>query len=151
MAVCQSGQPIPHSTFCRRFIESVRMMACVICASRWEAGHCIACVTASTSMVRLEVMTLWAPLSEAWTRWRRCSRGFSPVPPLPSPQAHPPPPPRHCCQFDSPDCCQLLHGLISPERSRAGIIVPGIGKLSVLCTMTATLMKHEDGVTFPVS
>ena len=34
MAVCQSGQPIPDSTFCRRFIESVRMMACVICASR---------------------------------------------------------------------------------------------------------------------
>ena len=25
MAVCQSGQPIPDSTFCRRFIESVRM------------------------------------------------------------------------------------------------------------------------------
>ena len=25
--------------------------------------HCIACVTASTSMVRLEVVTLWAPLS----------------------------------------------------------------------------------------
>ena len=34
MAVCQSGQPIPDSTFCRRFIESVRMMACVIRASR---------------------------------------------------------------------------------------------------------------------
>ena len=63
MAVCQSGQPIPDSTFCRRFIESVRMMACVICASRLEASHCIARVTASTSMVRLEVVTLWAPLS----------------------------------------------------------------------------------------
>ena len=48
MAVCQSGQPIPDSTFCRRFSESVRMMACVICA-HWEASHCIACVTASTS------------------------------------------------------------------------------------------------------
>ena len=34
MAVCQSGQPIPDSTFCRRFIESVRMTACVIRASR---------------------------------------------------------------------------------------------------------------------
>ena len=32
MVVCQSGQPIPDSTFCRRFIESVEMMACVICA-----------------------------------------------------------------------------------------------------------------------
>ena len=62
MAVCQSGQPIPESTFCRMFIESVRMMACVICASRWEACHCIACVTASTSIGRLEVVTLWAPL-----------------------------------------------------------------------------------------
>ena len=56
MAVCQSGQPIPDSTFCRRFIESVRIMACVICESRWEASHCIACVTASTSKVRLEVV-----------------------------------------------------------------------------------------------
>ena len=44
--------------FCRRFIESVRMMTCVICASRWEAIHCIARVTASTSMIRL-----WDPLS----------------------------------------------------------------------------------------
>ena len=40
MAVCQSGQPIPDCTFCRRFIESVRMMACVICESRWEASRC---------------------------------------------------------------------------------------------------------------
>ena len=39
------------------------MMACVICSSHWEASHCIACVTASTSMVRPEVVTLWAPLS----------------------------------------------------------------------------------------
>ena len=37
MVVCQSGQPIPDSTFCRRFIESVRMMACVNHESRWEA------------------------------------------------------------------------------------------------------------------
>ena len=54
MVVCQSGQPIPNSTCCSRFIESVRMMACVVCASCWEASHCIAFVTASTSMVRLE-------------------------------------------------------------------------------------------------
>ena len=53
MAVCQSGQPIPDYTFCRKFIESVRMVACVICSSCWEASHCIACVTDSTSMVRL--------------------------------------------------------------------------------------------------
>ena len=63
MAVCQSGQPITDSTYCRRFIESVRMTACVICASRWEASHCITCVTATTSNVRLKVMILWAPLS----------------------------------------------------------------------------------------
>ena len=42
MAVCQSGQPIPSPTLCSRFIESVRMMACVTCASRLEASHCIA-------------------------------------------------------------------------------------------------------------
>ena len=62
MAVCQSGQSIPDSIFCRRFIESVRLMACVICALRWEASYCIACVTASAFMVRLEVVTLWDPL-----------------------------------------------------------------------------------------
>ena len=31
--------------------------------SRWEACHCIVCVTVSTFMVRLEVVTVWAPLS----------------------------------------------------------------------------------------
>ena len=36
---------------------------CVICASHWEASHCIVCVTASTSMVRMEVESLGAPLS----------------------------------------------------------------------------------------
>ena len=41
-------------------IESVRMMACVICASRLEASPCIAYVTTFTSMARLEVVT---PLS----------------------------------------------------------------------------------------
>ena len=56
MAVCQSEQPIPDSTFFSRVIESVRM-ACVICVSRWEASHCFACVTASTPTVRLEVVT----------------------------------------------------------------------------------------------
>ena len=39
-----------HSKLCRRFIESGRMMAGVICASRWEASHCIVPVTASTSL-----------------------------------------------------------------------------------------------------
>ena len=34
MAVCQSGQPIPDSTF----NESVRKMACVICTSHWETS-----------------------------------------------------------------------------------------------------------------
>ena len=58
IAVCQSEQSIPDSIFCRRFIESVRMMACEICASRWETRRCIAYVTAYTSMVRLEVVTL---------------------------------------------------------------------------------------------
>ena len=37
---------------------SVRMMASVICASCMEASHCIACVTAFTSMVRLEVVAV---------------------------------------------------------------------------------------------
>ena len=39
MAVCQSEQPIADSIFCSRFIECVRMIACVICASRWEASR----------------------------------------------------------------------------------------------------------------
>ena len=49
----QVGAAILDSTFCSRSIESVRMMACVMCASRLEAIQCIVCVTASTSMVRL--------------------------------------------------------------------------------------------------
>ena len=40
-----------------------RMMACVICASHWDGNYCIACVTSSTSMVRLEVVTMWLSLS----------------------------------------------------------------------------------------
>ena len=28
--MCQSRQPIPDSTFCGQFFESVRMIACVI-------------------------------------------------------------------------------------------------------------------------
>ena len=47
-------QPIPESTWYSRSTESVRMMACVT----MEVSHCIACVTASASMVRLEVGTL---------------------------------------------------------------------------------------------
>ena len=62
MAMCQSEQPTPDSTFCSRFIESVRMMACAISASSWEASHRFACVTVSASLVRPEVVTLWAPL-----------------------------------------------------------------------------------------
>ena len=59
MSVWQSGQPIPESTFCKRFIEPVRMMACVNYVSVISgASHCIACVTASTSLVRLEVVTV---------------------------------------------------------------------------------------------
>ena len=58
----------------QQFIASVRMMACVTCLSRWEASHCIAqgpfaytglgiaCVTASAWKVRLEVVTLCAPV-----------------------------------------------------------------------------------------
>ena len=48
MAACQSGQPVPDSTFCMSFIESLRMMACVICASRWEASQ----TTASCKLAR---------------------------------------------------------------------------------------------------
>ena len=35
------GQPIPDSTFCRRFIESVTMMASAIFAAYREASHCM--------------------------------------------------------------------------------------------------------------
>ena len=63
VSLCLSGQRIPDSIFCRRFIESVRMMTRVTCVSRWETSHCIASVTASTPMVTLEVVTLWDPLS----------------------------------------------------------------------------------------
>ena len=58
MAVCQSGQATLDSIFCSKVIEYERMMAYVICAARWETNHCVACVTASTSKVRLEVVTL---------------------------------------------------------------------------------------------
>ena len=47
---------------CGRFIGWVcenAVMACVICMSRWEASHCIACVNASTSMVRLVGRTVF--------------------------------------------------------------------------------------------
>ena len=118
MAVCQSGQPIPDSTFCRRFIESVRMMACVIRASRWEASHCIACVTASTSMVRLEVVKWLEWLADRSCCWSHVSWRFhvrsSQAPPvgraflfvclflaLSSPP--PSPTPRYQCQNNQPD------------------------------------------------
>ena len=66
MAVCQSGQPIPDSTFCRRFIESVRIMACVICASRWEASHCITCVSQNWKSALLDVPHLWNSCTQHW-------------------------------------------------------------------------------------
>ena len=64
--LCASqGSPFQTPPFAGgRFIESVRMMACAICASRWEASHCIACVTASMSMARL-----WS-----WLRGHHCLR-----------------------------------------------------------------------------
>ena len=42
----QSGQSILDSTFCSRFILSVRMVAHVTCVLRLEASHSITCVTA---------------------------------------------------------------------------------------------------------
>ena len=61
--LCASGgSPFQTPPFAAGSL-SVRIMACVIFESRYEANHCITCVTASTSMVRLEVVTLWAPLS----------------------------------------------------------------------------------------
>ena len=46
MSVCQLGQHTPDSS-------SVRMMAmCNRCVSLLEASHCIACLTASTDMVK---------------------------------------------------------------------------------------------------
>ena len=61
VGVYQLGEPIPDSTHCSRFIESVRMIVCDICLSCWEVSRCIACVTFSASMV-----ILYVPLS-SWT------------------------------------------------------------------------------------
>ena len=36
MAACQSGQPISDSNFYSKFVEFVRKMVYVVCASRWE-------------------------------------------------------------------------------------------------------------------
>ena len=62
----QPGLPIPLLTFCSKFIDSVRMMARVVCLSPLEAIQRRAWVTASTSIVKLEVETVWAALS-SWT------------------------------------------------------------------------------------
>ena len=54
----QSGLPIPLFTFCSKLIESARMMASVVRLSASEAIQRRAWVTASTSIVKLEVETV---------------------------------------------------------------------------------------------
>ena len=56
--IFQSGIPILFFTFCNKFIESVRMMAYVVRLSPLEAIQRRAWVTASTSIVQLEVETI---------------------------------------------------------------------------------------------
>ena len=51
----QSGLPIPLFTFCSKLIESVRMRTCVVRLSPLETIQRRAWVTASTSIVKLEV------------------------------------------------------------------------------------------------
>ena len=41
MAVCQSGHPIPDSTFYSRFIESVKIMASVMCHVKGWPLYCV--------------------------------------------------------------------------------------------------------------
>ena len=71
---------IQDSTFCSRFVEFVRMTACVICVSVWKASYCTASVTASTFMAELEVRSK--------TRRHQTYFFFLSLSPLP-----PPPPP----------------------------------------------------------
>ena len=68
----QSGRPIPFSTFCGKLVESVRMMACVVRLSPLETIQRRAWVTASTSIVKLEVETVEAALS-SWMVLAPCS------------------------------------------------------------------------------
>ena len=80
-AVIQSENPILHSIFCGRFIESVRMVAYVFCVSVWEVSFCTACKTASAYMDRQQVVALSVVLSspptllECETRPVPCHRG----------------------------------------------------------------------------
>ena len=50
---------VSHSDFCSKLIESVRMMACVIGLSPFEVIQQTAWVTASTSIVKLVVKTVY--------------------------------------------------------------------------------------------
>ena len=59
----QSGHPMRPFTFCCKFIESVRMVACVVRLSPLEAVQRREWVIASTSIVKLEVETEKAALS----------------------------------------------------------------------------------------
>ena len=61
--IFQSGLPIPLFIFCSKPIESGRMTACVLRLSPLEAIQRRAWVTASTSIVKLEVETVQAALS----------------------------------------------------------------------------------------
>ena len=53
-----SGLPIPLFTFCSKLIQSVRMMACVVWLSPRETIQRKEWVTASTSIVKLEIETV---------------------------------------------------------------------------------------------
>ena len=55
-----SGLPIPLFTFCSKLIESVKMMTFVVRLSPLEAIQRRAWLTASTSVVKLEVETVCA-------------------------------------------------------------------------------------------
>ena len=57
------GRSIPFFTFCSKLIKSVRMMACVVRLSPLEAIQWRAWVTASSSIVKLEVETVHVALS----------------------------------------------------------------------------------------
>ena len=54
----QSGLPIPLFTFCNKLIESVKMEACLVRLPPLEAIQRRVWVTASTSIVKLEVKTI---------------------------------------------------------------------------------------------
>ena len=69
MAMWQLVQPNPYSTVCSR------VMACVICEPPWDVCHDYAYLTASTSVVKLEVVTLLTLLDcESPNRLVPCDR-----------------------------------------------------------------------------